>query len=87
MFYILLRDEETRNEIIDRMKLNDILSVFHYLPLHRSPVGRQMGYNDGDLPVTESISRRLLRLPFYYELTQKEQDHVVDTIKKYFSIQ
>jgi len=86
MFYILLRDEETRNEIIDRMKSNDILSVFHYLPLHRSPVGRQMGYKEGDFPVTESISRRLLRLPFYYELTQKEQDQVVDIIKKYFPI-
>ena len=87
MFYVLLRDEETRNEIIDRMKSNDILSVFHYLPLHRSPVGRQMGYKEGDFPVTESISRRLLRLPFYYELIQKEQDQVVNSIKNYFSMQ
>jgi dTDP-4-amino-4,6-dideoxygalactose transaminase len=81
MFYILLKDEKTRTTLIQKLKSEGILSVFHYLPLHQSPVGRQMGYNEGDLPETELISRCLLRLPFYYELTQVEQSQIIDIIK------
>jgi len=84
MFYILLKDEKRRNALIDHLKSKNILSVFHYIPLHQSPVGKKMGYDDGCLPVTESVSRRLLRLPFYFGLTRKEQDFVVDEINTYF---
>ena len=83
MFYIILNDEVARNGLIRQMKSKGILSVFHYLPLHRSPVGLKMGYHNGDLPVTESVSRRLLRLPFYYTLTHKDQDLVVEAIREY----
>jgi len=84
MFYIVLNDEKTRNAIMDHLKSSGILAVFHYLPLHLSKVGRSMGYKDGQLPVTESMSGRLLRLPFYYELKQEEQDEIVAVIKKLF---
>jgi dTDP-4-amino-4,6-dideoxygalactose transaminase len=84
LFYIILNDEKTRNDLMDYLKTRGILAVFHYLPLHLSPVGRAMGYKEGQLPVTESISVRLLRLPFYYELRRDEQAAVVESIEKFF---
>lgn len=83
MFYILLNDEETRNSLIDYLSSNNINAVFHYVPLHLSEVGRSMGYTEGMLPVTESVSNRLLRLPFYYEITRGEQTEVVDKITRF----
>jgi dTDP-4-amino-4,6-dideoxygalactose transaminase len=84
LFYIVLEDEKIRDNLMDHMKSKGILSVFHYLPLHLSPMGKSMGYNNGQLPVTEKMSSRLLRLPFYYELTTNEQEIVVNTIKEFF---
>lgn len=84
LFYILLKDEQTRDGLMDYLKSNGILAVFHYLPLHLSAIGRSMGYADGQLPVTESMSGRLLRLPFYYELQETDQQCIVDCIMKYF---
>jgi dTDP-4-amino-4,6-dideoxygalactose transaminase len=69
---------------MDHLKSKGILAVFHYLPLHLSQVGRSMGYTDGQLPVTESMSGRLLRLPFYHDMTPEEQAEVVNTIKDFF---
>ena len=57
-----------------------IHAVFHYVPLHSSPMGRTFGYQEGDLPVTEEISGRLLRLPFFPEITESEQCRVVEAI-------
>lgn len=85
MFYVILEDEETRNGLMDHMKSRGALAVFHYIPLHTSPVGLSMGYRHGQLPVTESISGRLLRLPFFYELGQEDQAFVVECINEYFS--
>lgn len=84
LFYIILKDEETRNALMDHLRSHKILGVFHYLPLHLSPVGRAMGYQPGQLPVTEMLSGRLLRLPFYYELTPREQAEVVEAIQNFF---
>jgi len=84
LFYILLNDEGTRNDLMDYLKSKGILAVFHYLPLHLSRVGRKLGYQEGSLPLTESISSRLLRLPFYYGLMEKEQAEVVETIRSFF---
>ncbi len=85
LFFIILEDEKTRNALMDYLKKKGILAVFHYLALHLSPVGKQMGYSKGQLPVTESLSDRLLRLPFYYEITAKEQKEVVETITHFFA--
>jgi dTDP-4-amino-4,6-dideoxygalactose transaminase len=84
MFYILLKEEETRDALMKYLKSKGILAIFHYLPLHLSPIGRSMGYQEGDFPVTESTSGRLLRLPFYYELKKEEQGEIVAWIKKFF---
>ena len=85
LFYIILQDENTRNALMDYLKSKGILAVFHYLPLHLSGVGRSMGYKEGQLPVTEIMSGRLLRLPFYYDLTPEEQDEIVGHIRTFFN--
>jgi len=85
LFYIILPDEEIRDGLMQYLKKESIHAVFHYVPLHLSDVGRSMGYEEGQLPMTESLSGRLLRLPFYYELTRKEQERIVDYIFKFLS--
>jgi len=80
MFYVLLRSTEHRDLVISRLKAKGILSVFHYLPLHLSPMGVRFGGKPGDCPVTEDVSGRLLRLPFYNDLTEADQACVVAAI-------
>lgn len=77
MYYMLLPSLRVRTALIDHLKAQGILSVFHYLPLHLSDMGKQFGGQAGDCPVTESVSTRLLRLPFFYALTSSEQDETV----------
>jgi len=72
MFYILLRDVQQRTDLIAHLKQNNIQAVFHYVPLHSSPMGEHFGYRSGMFPVTENVSDRLLRLPFYYELSMED---------------
>jgi len=80
MFYVLLPDAETRDGLLDYLKSQGIHAVFHYVPLHTSPMGRKFGYKEGDLPVTEELSGRLVRLPFYYEIEEEEQRTVADHV-------
>lgn len=84
MFYVLLKDEETRDALMGYLKSNGILAIFHYVPLHLSPIGRLMGYREQQLPVTESVSGCLLRLPFYYDIREQDQAEVVRCIKNFF---
>jgi len=72
LFYILFHDEQTRDRIMNQLKCEGIHAVFHYVPLHSSPVGCGLGYRKEDLPVTENVSGRLLRLPMYAGMTKKE---------------
>jgi dTDP-4-amino-4,6-dideoxygalactose transaminase len=78
MYYLLLPTLELRQALIAHLKERGILSVFHYLPLHLSEVGRKHGGQPGGCPVTEQLSERLLRLPFYNELTEADQMRVVE---------
>jgi dTDP-4-amino-4,6-dideoxygalactose transaminase len=80
LLYILLPDVKIRNELLDFLKQRGIEAVFHYVPLHSSPMGRRFGYKDVDLPLTEVLSGCLLRLPFYYEITEEEQKQVVEQL-------
>ena len=74
---MLLPSLEVRTRLIDHLKERSILSVFHYLPLHTSDMGKQFGGQEGDCPVTEDVADRLLRLPFFHALTKDEQDDVL----------
>lgn len=81
MYYLILPSFEQREALIAHLKAQGILSVFHYLPLHLSPMGRLLGGGRDQCPVTESISDRLLRLPFYADLSQHDQAEVVGAVK------
>lgn len=83
MYYLLLPDLDKRGGLIQHLKQNNILSVFHYPPLHLSDMGRRFGGKEGDCPVTERISDQLTRLPFYNNLTEADQDRVIETITGY----
>jgi dTDP-4-amino-4,6-dideoxygalactose transaminase len=80
MFYLLLPDLAARQALIARLRERGILAVFHYLPLHLSAMGRRYGGRPGNCPVTEDVSDRLLRLPFYNHLGEEEQDRVLDAV-------
>lgn len=82
MFYLLLPSLEKRQALIAHLKEQGILSVFHYVPLHLSDMGRKFAGTEGDCPVTEDISDRLLRLPFFYGITQAEQQQVIEAIRR-----
>jgi len=62
------------------LKEKGINAVFHYIPLHSSPIGRQLGHKEGDLLITESVSGRLLRLPMYPDLKDSEMEYIVKAI-------
>jgi dTDP-4-amino-4,6-dideoxygalactose transaminase len=79
MFYLLLPSLDFRQRLIAHLKAAEILAVFHYLPLNRSVMARRIGAESA-CPVTEDISDRLLRLPFYLDLSENDQRIVVDRI-------
>jgi dTDP-4-amino-4,6-dideoxygalactose transaminase len=83
MFYVVLPSLEQRTALIAHLKARGIHSVFHYLPLHLSDMGQRFGGKEGDCPVTEDVSDRLLRLPFYNELNEADQARVVEAIKEF----
>jgi len=83
MYYLLLPDLESRTRLIEVLKTHGMLAVFHYLPLHLSRMGRTYGGQPGDCPVTEDLSDRLLRLPFYYGLSPAEQAEVIAVIEEF----
>jgi dTDP-4-amino-4,6-dideoxygalactose transaminase len=83
MFYLLLPSLATREALIEHLKERGILSVFHYLPLHVSDMGLRFGGYAGQCPVTEDVSDRLLRLPFYNSLTEGEQSEVIDGLRSF----
>lgn len=81
MFYILLPTKEARQSLIAFLKEAGILSVFHYQPLHTSAMGQRFGGRRGDCPVTEDVSDRLLRLPFFTGMSVEDRDRVVTAMR------
>jgi dTDP-4-amino-4,6-dideoxygalactose transaminase len=87
MFYILvLASINDRDKLIAHLEKRDIYAIFHYVPLHTSPMGLKMGYKRGDLPRTEDLSACLIRLPCYFELTREEQNRVISEIYRFFDL-
>jgi dTDP-4-amino-4,6-dideoxygalactose transaminase len=80
MFYLLMPSLEKRQALIAHLKAQNIISAFHYLPLHLSEMGQKFGGKEGDCPVTEDVSERLVRLPFYNDLTEADLTSVVAAI-------
>lgn len=82
LFYLLLAEEAERDALIAHLKSRGVQAVFHYLPLHLSPMGRRFGGKEGDCPVTESASGRLLRLPLFSDLAVEEQGRVIAAVRE-----
>jgi dTDP-4-amino-4,6-dideoxygalactose transaminase len=80
MFYLLLPSLEYRTALIEHLRKRDILAVFHYMPLHVSPMGKRHGGREGQCPITEDVADRLVRLPFFTGLEPGEQEEVIDAI-------
>ncbi len=84
MFYIKCKDLGTRQEYIQYMKENDVLCVFHYVPLHSAPAGEKFGHFHGKDMYTTSESDKLVRLPLYYNINKEDVEKVIYLTKKYF---
>jgi len=80
MYYLILPSLQIRQALIAFLKARGILSVFHYLPLHLSPMGQRLGGRPGTCPVSETMSDRLLRLPFFNSFDPASQGRVIDAI-------
>ncbi len=83
MFYLIMPSLEKRQNLIAHLKALGIVSPFHYLPLHLSDMGRRFGGNAGNCPVTEDMSDRLVRLPFYNDLTDADLQRVTEGVKSF----
>jgi dTDP-4-amino-4,6-dideoxygalactose transaminase len=83
MFHLLLGSLEERQALIRHLRSREVNAIFHYQPLHLSSMGRSFGGKEGDCPVAEAASDHLLRLPFYNDLTESDQAHVVAAIKEF----
>jgi len=83
MFYMICRSNAERNNLIHFLRENNIQAVFHYIPLHQSPMGQKLGKNYS-LPITQDIAARLVRLPMFYTLTEEEQAFITENILLFF---
>ena len=80
VFYMLMPNLDLRQKLIMYLRERNIQSVFHYLPLHLSDMGRKFGGREGDCPVTERVSDQLIRLPFHNALAGSEQEQVIEAV-------
>lgn len=85
MFYLKAKDMEERTNLIQYLKENDILAVFHYIPLHTAPAGKKYGRFHGEDNYTTKESERLLRLPMYYGLKLEDVDKISEVIRKFYA--
>jgi len=85
MFYLKVEDLNRRTDLLKYLRLNDILSVFHYVPLHSSKAGIKFGEFDGKDQFTTTESERLIRLPIYYGLKNVEVSNIINTIKESYN--
>lgn len=84
MMYVVAPDAATRTAMLEHLNDRGYQAVFHYVPLHASPMGRKLGYSPGMFPVTEAMSERLLRLPFYPELADEQIREIGSEIAEFF---
>lgn len=86
MFYIKTRDMAERTRLIDFLKENEILAVFHYVPLHSAPAGMKFGRFHGEDKYTTKESERLLRLPMFYQLTEEQVEYIAGKVKEFYGV-
>jgi dTDP-4-amino-4,6-dideoxygalactose transaminase len=84
LYHLLVADQQTRDRLLADLNEKGIHAVFHYVPLHLSPMGQRLAPETPSLPVTESSSERLLRLPLFAGITQEQQQQVIAGIRGFF---
>lgn len=84
IFWIKLASQPQRSQLINWCRQHDILTVFHYIPLHSAPFGLKSGRVHGDISITSKDSERLLRLPLYFNLSDDQQSQVIQNLLTYF---
>lgn len=82
IFYIVLPSPVRRNMVMVELHNRGIAATFHFVPLHTSPMGARLGYKAGDFPLTEEFSNRLLRLPIYPDMSDTEQEYVIEQLRE-----
>ena len=80
MFYIIMPNGESRNRLIAWLGKNKISSVFHYLPLHKSAMSQNFGWDNTKCPISAEVSEKIIRLPMFFDLKAKEIEYIVDKI-------
>jgi dTDP-4-amino-4,6-dideoxygalactose transaminase len=83
LFYLVLPSARARAALIEHLRTRGIHAVFHYLPLHLSPMGRRFGGAPGQCPVTEDVSERLVRLPFFNDMRDTDQERVIEAVSSF----
>lgn len=83
LFFLVMPDARAQEALLGHLRARGVLAVFHYQPLHLSTMGRSLGGQSGQCPVTESVSERLVRLPLFHSLTDAEQTHVVESVRSF----
>ena len=78
------KDLEERTKLIEHLKKNDVLAVFHYIPLHTAPAGKKYGRFYGEDRFTTKESERLMRLPMYYNLESEKIEYICEKIKEFY---
>lgn len=86
MFYLKCKDLEERTKLIKYLGENDILAVFHYVPLHSAPAGQKLGRFNGEDKYTTKESDRLVRLPLYYGLKEEQTQYIIDKVKGFYNV-
>ena len=84
IFFLIFKNNNTLKQVIDKLETKNIISQFHFMPLHSSEMAQTLGYKSSDLPITDSVSRRILRLPLYNEMTPDEANYVLDSLSVIF---
>jgi dTDP-4-amino-4,6-dideoxygalactose transaminase len=87
MFYFFARDLTQRTELLRQIRKVGVNAVFHYVPLHSSPAGRQFGRCGSDLGVTDHVADRLVRLPLYHDMSEAEQDRILSVVFDFYRAQ
>jgi len=83
MFYLLLPSAAARGALLEHTRCRGVSCVFHYLPLHLSPMGQSFGGRKGDCPVTERVSERIVRLPFFAGMDAGETERVLESVTSF----
>ncbi len=84
LFYLLAADRLERDRLIAHLAQQGITAPFHFVPLHLSAMGIRLGYGPGDLPRTEDLAGRIVRLPLFHDLTRPQQERVVGAVREFY---